>query len=256
MYFVGIDLAWSRNNGTGLAVLEGDKDHAKLIEYNVRYTDEEIINFVSIICKNNNALISIDAPLIVPNEDGRRFCEAEIGRLFRKYNAGAYPSNRKIFNSFYGGIRGEELSKKLEYLGFKQNPYITQFEESRSFFEVYPHPSMVTLFNLEKILRYKAKPKRDYETRYNEFDKYIDKLSNLKDLTIKKNILQEDYRKYKSKRLKFFEDVLDGIFCSYISYYAWKNPEKCKVLGDMDNGYIMTPVFDYMNVVDKNNNPK
>lgn len=246
MYFIGIDLAWSKNNGSGVAILNGDSIGAELINYSIRYSNEDILEYILDIIQDNDAIISIDAPLIVPNNEGRRPAEAEIGRLFRKFNAGAYPSNRVLFNKIYGGIRGEELSLLLENKGFIQNPYLGQFQDGKYFFEVYPHPSMCVLFNLEKILRYKPKAKRDYETRYSEFEKYINHLLKIKDLIITGDLLKTDFRKLKSKKLKNFEDTLDGIFCAYLSYYFWKNSDKCKCCGDLEKGYIVTPIFDYM----------
>ncbi|HPV66247.1 MAG TPA: DUF429 domain-containing protein [archaeon] len=249
MYFVGIDLAWSTKNGSGVAILEGNKKQAKLICADSLMSNEEIINYIKKHTKNKPALIAIDAPLIVPNETGRRIPEELTGKLFRQFDAGAHPSNRQRLSLWTGTIRGEEISKVLEKEGFKQDPYINQFEESKKFFEVYPHPSMVVLFNLKKILKYKSKPKRDYEFRYIEFRKYIDALKNLEksnpSLILSKEILSVDLNSLKAQKLKDYEDTLDGIFCAYLSYYVWAKPNNCEVLGDLKSGYILTPVFDY-----------
>ena len=250
MYFVGIDLAWSIRNGTGVAICQGDKNGIEFIAGDIKYSNQDIIDYICEFIDDNDCIISIDAPLVVPNELGRRFAEAEIGRLFRKYNAGAYPSNRKIFNSWYGGIRGEEISKDLERQRFVHSPNIKQFEQGRIFFEVYPHPSMVVLFNLNTILKYKPKQKRSYIFRYQEFEKYINHLRNLSNsdtkLVLPDYILNQNLSELKGKKLKSFEDKLDGIFCAYIAYYYWKNPDKCRVFGDITKGYIVTPIFDSM----------
>lgn len=247
MLFVGIDLAWSERNGSGISVLEGNKDEAKLIASKIVYSDKEITEFIFEHVGNKNALIAIDAPLIVPNEEGRRLAEELVGNLFRKYNAGAHPANRKRLSSWTGKIRGEEISNVLEGLNFMHNPNIKKLEESRKFFEVYPHPSMVVLFKLDKILKYKNKPKRNYESRWGEFIKYQDYLKELKPKVIMpKELIKMDVKTLKGKALKNYEDVLDAVFCAYISYYTWLNPEKCAVLGSMKEGYILTPIFDHM----------
>ena len=244
MLFIGIDLAWSENNKSGIAVLEGDKNKVKLISSSLVLKDSEIIEYVEKSVKNNSALISIDAPLIVPNEGGRRLAEDLVGKLFRKFNAGAYPANRKRLSSFTGSIRGEEISKLLEKLNFEHSYYIKKHEQSRKFFEVYPHPSMVVLFNLSTVIPYKSKPKRTYNSRYKAFKQYQ---NYLKDLDIKNSkIFSQDITELKAKKLKDYEDQLDAIFCAYLSYYTWLHPENCEVLGDMKEGYILTPVFDYM----------
>ena len=46
MYFVGIDLAWSTKNGSGVAILEGNKKQAKLICADSLMSNEEIINYI------------------------------------------------------------------------------------------------------------------------------------------------------------------------------------------------------------------
>jgi predicted RNase H-like nuclease len=250
MLFVGIDLAWSPKNASGMAVIEGDAKKANLLHAQTVFSDKEIEDYVNKHVKKENALIAIDAPLIVPNQEGRRIAEKLVGDLFRKYEAGAHPANRKRLSQWGGKIRGEEVSKLLEKVGFKHDPYIKKYEEARKFFEVYPHPSMVVLFKLDKILQYKAKPKRDYEFRRKEFKKYQSRLKGLQDanpsLTLPKEILFKNLNNLKAQGLKGYEDVLDAIFCAYIAYYNWCFPEKCAVLGDMERGYISTPVFSRM----------
>ena len=245
MLFIGIDLAWSENNKTGIAILEGDKNTIRLISVSLVLKDPEIMESIDKITKKEYALISIDAPLIVPNEGGRRLAEALVGNLFRKYNAGAHPANRKRLSSWTGKIRGEEISKLLEEKGFIHSPEIKRYENTRKFFEVYPHPSMVVLFNLSTVIPYKAKPKRNYNSRYKAFRQYQDYLKNLKISNLSK-IISQDVTKLKAQKLKDYEDQLDAIFCAYLSYYTWLHPERCKVLGDMKEGYILTPVFDFM----------
>ncbi len=250
MFFVGIDLAWSPRNGTGLAIVEGNKKEAKVVFNDVIQTDEDIIQHIQDKVKNSKALIAIDAPLIVPNEEGRRVAEAVVGQLFRKYHAGAHPSNRKRLSQWSGTIRGEELVKKLIIAGFDHNPEIKKFEATRKCFEVYPHPSMVVLFNLKKILQYKAKPKRTHEFLCDMFKQYQQHLRALKKskpaFHIPEVMLKQDVAKLKGKALKRYEDKLDAIFCAYISYYVWSQPDKCAVLGSMQEGYILTPIFDHM----------
>ena len=111
MLFVGIDLAWSTRNGSGISIIKGDKNKAEVVDAKVVYSDIEILNFVKDNVSNKEALIAIDAPLIVPNAEGRRNCEALVGKFFRKYDAGAHPSNRNRLSSWTGTIRGEEVSK-------------------------------------------------------------------------------------------------------------------------------------------------
>jgi len=244
MFFVGIDLAWSTKNGTGVAVLEGNKRTARFVSAGIFYSDAEIFEQVERRIGGEECFVAVDAPLIVPNEKGRRVAEKLVGELFRKYNAGAYPANRQRLAQWTGTIRGEEFSKGLEGIGFEHSPYVERFEKSRKFFEVYPHPSMVVLFGLDRILRYKAKPNHSYKLRWAEFDKYAKLLKRLRVEFPKDFFVHTEG--LKGRALKEYEDKLDAIFCAYIAYHCWHNPEKCAVLGDMKEGYIMTPILESM----------
>jgi predicted nuclease with RNAse H fold len=63
MFYVGIDLAWSRNNHSGIVILDGNE----CVLTEVVKEDEEIIHILDTIVKNDPVRIAIDAPLTVPN---------------------------------------------------------------------------------------------------------------------------------------------------------------------------------------------
>lgn len=251
MFFVGIDLAWSEKNLSGVAVFEGDEETMQFRCANILRADSEILDFIEGSVGEKPALIAIDAPLIVPNEDGRRIADAQVCDFFGKYNAGAYPASRKLFLQWGETIRGEELSRKLESLGFKQDPYFTKNDKgSRKFFEVYPHPAMVVIFNLREIIRYKKKKGRPYETVWDEFQRYQKCLKKLEtdfpELRISSELIEKNIIGLKGKALKNIEDQLDAVFCAYIAYYAWAYREKCTVFGNLNEGYILSPIFPEM----------
>ncbi|MEA3229546.1 MAG: DUF429 domain-containing protein [archaeon] len=251
MLFVGIDLAWSPKNKSGIAVIKGDKEKGELICKDILCSDNDIVDYVTGEVNRKNALVAIDAPLTVPNREGRRVAEDITGMLFRKYNAGAYPANRTRLGQWSDGkIRGEEIVRLLEDTGFRHDPYIEKYEKTRNVFEVYPHPSMVVLFGLDRILRYKAKPKRDYEFRWNEFERFQDYLKKLDgakpSLALPEELTEKNVRRLRGNALKDYEDLLDSVFCAYIAYYGWVNPDRCAILGNTKDGYIFTPVSDAM----------
>jgi predicted RNase H-like nuclease len=158
MFFIGIDLAWSEKNNSGIAVIEGQKDTARFICGASNFqSNSDILDFIITHIKDNPALIAIDASLIVNNEIGERKVETQLKKMFAAYHAVPYPSNRNLFHHLYGGIRGEQISKMLGKKGFQHSPYIKKFEESKKFFEVFPHSAMVVIFRLKKILKYKPK---------------------------------------------------------------------------------------------------
>ncbi|MBD3209065.1 DUF429 domain-containing protein [Candidatus Woesearchaeota archaeon] len=243
MLFIGVDLAWSPKNNTGLAVMEGDEFGLRLTTLRLVKEDEDIIEHIHEAVHGKPVFIAIDAPLIVPNKKGRRKAEELVGYLFGQYEAGAHPANRERLSQWSGKVRGEHLVEQLQELNIKHDPYLKPLERTRKCFEVYPHPSMVVLFKLSRTLKYKAKPKRSYEDRWAEFSTYVEHLGNLKDLHLPAAITTTEVTTLKGRALKDYEDKLDAVFCAYIAYYAWKHPKKCEVLGNMHEGYILTPVF-------------
>jgi predicted RNase H-like nuclease len=76
MHFVGVDLAWSARNQTGIAVLNND---GHLIRICAAITDDAIIEAVQPYVREE-CLVAIDAPLIVPNPDGFRLAETLLNR--------------------------------------------------------------------------------------------------------------------------------------------------------------------------------
>jgi predicted RNase H-like nuclease len=238
--FVGVDLAWSENNDTGVAVVEGGKVTAS----DVVSTDADIVEFVTGAVGDDGGLVAIDAPLVVPNETGRREAERLVGKLFRRYDAGAHPANRRHLSRWTGRVRGEDVARLLEREGFEHSPRPEGREGERKLFEVYPHPSMVVMFGLPAILRYKSRAKRSYEFRWREFERYVSLLGEL--VGLPREIADQDVTELRGGALKSFEDRLDAVFCACIARRAWKRPGECEVLGSMDEGYILTPVFPHM----------
>ncbi|MFH1511534.1 MAG: DUF429 domain-containing protein [Candidatus Woesearchaeota archaeon] len=239
MIFIGIDLAWSERNASGVAALSADK--AKVLVARTARSDEEILDFVQEQAGDKSCIIAIDAPLIVPNR--KKGSRKNSRRMFQEIQRRSAPGKQDKADAVDRKNQGRRDSKLIK-IGFEHNPSIKKHEKTRKFFEVYPHPSMVVLFNLGSILKYKAKPKRTYESRWKKFKKYTEKLTKLSNPRI---VLPKEFTgktQFRGKQLKTFEDRLDAIFCAYIAHYNWCHPERCRILEDMKKGYISTSVFD------------
>lgn len=247
MYFVGLDLAWSPRNNSAIAVarLKGRKG-AELCLWNDKMSsDREIMNYVRQAVGKGDCLIAIDAPLLVPNMTGRRQAEDILQRLFMKHHAAAYPANRTRLGS-YGGLRGETLVREMGKIGIRHDPYIKPKSKLRRVIEVFPHPAIVSIFDLDKILKYKHSG-RDFEKRCKEFKRFQRLLASLDNfepsLKIPDTLLGVDVSRMRGKKLKQYEDFLDSVMCAYTALYYWYwGGEKCAVIGDMKGGYIVTPI--------------
>ncbi len=249
--YIGLDLAWSPRNLSGAAVIQSRSlaQGGQLLDVALLDTNDAILRYVQRYVQSAQPLgsqvwIAVDAPLRVPNLTGRRQAEAQISQAFRVYHAGAHPANRHLLMRD-GVVRGEALVAGLQALGI---PYKTQFEPgSHAVVEVFPHPAMVTLFELSKVLPYKAKPKRDWATRLGAWRQYQRHLAALKTadpaLTDVDGLLAQDVEALKGKKLKNYEDQMDAVMCAYIALYAHRwGSERCRVFGTFADGSIFTPV--------------
>ena len=246
MYLIGIDLAWSDRNNSAAAAVEAQQPQGELIDYKERLrTDDEIMAFISEVAKAEPAIVGIDAPLLVPNKNGMRPCDRKVTQEFGHYHAGAFPANRDRLKR-NGEVRGEELVKRLDTMGFIHDYNIRhQDNRCRQVVEVYPHPATITLFNLEHILKYKHRKGRSTEDRrkaLNELQHHIISLRTAKPSLQMEGKCLSNTTLLAGSALKAHEDFLDAILCAYIVYYAWYWGEQgYQVFGNLGDGCILIP---------------
>jgi len=236
MIFAGVDLAWSDKKPTACAFLKIESGTLALDSIAEVTSDAEIVDCLVGRLGENSSLIAIDAPLIVPNRDRQRLADKLCGKLFWQYEASALSVNRSKAWHLRGGV----IAKRLEAAGLVHDPLIGSSEAGGRFFEVYPHPAMVVLGNLSRTLKYKGKHPRP--VRLGAFVQYENLLAKFLDISAIRRSADE----LAGKKLKAYEDALDAIFCAVIAWYAWRNPSECALLGTIQDGYILTPVFEHM----------
>lgn len=264
--FIGLDLAWSPRNPSGCAVIRDER----LIDCRGGLgSDDEIFQYVrSHLQKDAPAIIGVDAPIRVPNRTGSRQCDKALTAQWRKFEAGALPANRLLFSQSrilvegatakssekHGDedelrVRGEVLTQMfVKRLHFGEVVPIPLQAQDRIICEVYPHPAHVSLFGLEKTLKYKARAGRTYEARWAEFERYQRYLRALRKATpalkgTKKLLVETDVRSLKGKALKEYEDTLDALSCAYIVSYLWHHgPGRARAYGTLRDGHIIVPI--------------
>ncbi len=112
---VGIDLAWSPKNTTGVAAADVESDSVCVTSCGLIHTTDEIVGFVAEAWGGGPMTVAIDCPTIVPNETGIRPCEMILQQRFSKSHAGPYPANRRRLGQYNSGTpRGEEVSRALQ----------------------------------------------------------------------------------------------------------------------------------------------
>ena len=233
MHYVGIDLAWGEREATGLAVLDED---GRLVHISAARTDDEIVERLAPYV-DGACLVGVDAPLIVTNATGSRHAEKQLSKDFRRFEAGTHPSNTGK-PEFANGSRGARICKRLR-LDMDPNS-----GRERRAIEVYPHPATVVLFGLGKTLKYKHKPGRDLALLRSELLTLMTHVERIVPTDGAWQTLRAQVEGATRKvDLRRVEDQVDAVVCAYVALFAERWPERTRVYGDFEHGYIVTPAI-------------
>ncbi len=232
--YLGLDLAWSTTNPTGACALDCD---GTVIDERMLGSDDEIIEWIT-GSMGESTVVGIDAPLHVPNETGRRPCEAELQREYGGRKAGPHPANRRLLLANNGVIRGEQLVARLEAFGFS-GPGAAG---DRTFLEVYPHPAIIEVFGLEERLIYKAKRGVTVAGRRSGLRALSRLLGSLESATppllAPPVEVPDDAR---GAALKEIEDRLDARMCAWVASVWGQSPNRIRLFGDRISGQVAVP---------------
>ena len=237
MHFVGLDLAWGEKNQTGVAAIDAD---GRLLHVGAAGDDESIAAAIAPYLQDE-CVVAIDAPLIVPNQAGARPCERALNRDFSRFEAGARPAFRE--RPEFNPPRGEVLAIRL---GLDLDP---ASHARRRAIEVFPHPASVVLFNLDKTLKYKRGKFEDRKRALLELMTHIEELDDKTPrLRVNRSVTWVELRKRveaatRPGQLDRDEDPVDAVLCAYIALYRYQRPEDVTTYGDFETGYIVTPTL-------------
>jgi predicted RNase H-like nuclease len=243
--FIGIDMAWKIDgNHSGIAVMEGDAERIVLETVSTGVsTMAGIVDFVRGHAGADTA-VAMDASLVVKNETGQRPCETLIGKTFGRYHASCHTSN---LGRPYAGT-GPRLLGELEKLGFRHDFDIHQakLRSGKWVFEVYPHPAMVRLFGLDRIIPYKKGSVPEKRAGLQTLRGYLRTLADgSRGLVMSANLhelLETDLAQIRGEELKKYEDTLDSVFCAYLAWHCWRwGGERNDMFGTLEHGYIVVP---------------
>ncbi|MEL6164483.1 MAG: DUF429 domain-containing protein [Cyanobacteria bacterium J06628_3] len=244
MKFLGIDLGW-QSQPSGLCYLELIDGKLRLQDLDRKDEIADILVWVGNCVKTEeSAIIAVDAPTLIPNATGSRLPDKLTHKHFGKYHAGCYPANLSLAFA----QRTVNFGLELESRGYFHAPTIEAQKLGRYQIEVFPHPAIVQLFKLQKILKYKKGKIGERSLELTKLYNYIIdilptlepnlKLDNSSDL-LKFGFLNSTCT---GKILKADEDKLDSIICAYVAAYWWYwGEQRNLVLGDASTGYIVIP---------------
>jgi predicted RNase H-like nuclease len=243
--FLGVDLAWkSDRNHSGCVVLEGDQTGVELHGVSTGLTSlADVEGFIN-RSAHADTIAVIDAPLVIRNTTGQRPCETEIGRRFGAAHASAHTSNLRLYPNA-GSVR---LASQLERQGFQHCPEAhVRHLGGRWFFEVYPHPAHVVLFQRSQIIKYKKGTVGFRKAGLKEFRESLQRFlvrldPPLMETVNLRSLLERPLVDMSGPSLKHYEDTLDALLCAYLAAYFWAwSYERNEMIGDLESGYIINP---------------
>ncbi|MEO1429439.1 MAG: DUF429 domain-containing protein [Cyanobacteria bacterium J06633_8] len=244
MKFLGIDLGW-QSQPSGLCCFELVDGKLELQDLDRKDAIADILLWIDNCVKTGeNGIIAVDAPTLIPNATGSRLPDKLTHKYFGKYHAGCYPANLGLPFA----QRTVNFGLELESRGYLHAATMEAQKLGRYQIEVFPHPAIVQLFGLQKILKYKkgkiSNRHLELKKLYNYITEILPTLEPSLNIENNSHFLKFDFLTSicTGKILKAAEDKLDSLICAYVAAYWWYWGEQGNlVLGDESTGYIVIP---------------
>jgi len=238
--FIGLDLAWSERNPSGLAHVVFDGRGCSLLATESLISDEELLGWIEQRA-GKTTWVGIDAPIIAPNPGKTsRPADRIVSSLFGRFHAGVYPGNRVRC------ARPIRFCRKLSLRGFSLDPFLPS-RSGRRQLEIFPHLAQIALFGARRIIKYKKGTRDQKRQGLKILQRTILEFLPGKNPPLLPSpglsgLLEQNPRMLRGGRLKGLEDRLDAFLCAYMALYFWCwGEERCQVFGNLKEGYIIGP---------------
>ncbi|MBW4478173.1 MAG: DUF429 domain-containing protein [Tolypothrix brevis GSE-NOS-MK-07-07A] len=242
MKFIGIDFGW-KSQPSGLCCLQWTDNQLELVDLDRKEFIADILTWIDThVQPDESAIIAVDAPTLIPNATGSRLPDKLSHKYFGKYHAGCYPANLNLPFA----DRTINFGLQLESRGFTHAPTIEPQKPGRYQIEVFPHPAIVHLFNLERILKYKKGRISVRRLELLKLQNYILHILPTIEPHLRLSAYISGYFPTEipttGAALKALEDKLDSLICAYVAAHWWYwGEQRNLVLGDRTTGYIVIP---------------
>lgn len=240
MKFIGIDLAWTYKNESGICVID-ERGEVLVLESAV-FSDEKLVNIIKTY-GGEKLHIAIDAPLVVNNETGSRQAERDLQRgRIHGHRLFAFNSNRTFMTKAYKGIRGEMLSNLIiEHL---PNISIGMNEQDSSIVETFPTGIVSGLFPDIFPVKYKRKKGMTFEETVGQMKLMIERIGLFEQQNIISGFSDKlivDETTITRKHHKHLEDKLDAVLCALGLYLIHEKLAEPRKFGTDEEGFILIP---------------
>jgi len=233
---VGVDLAWGEKKHDGVCFLEWDGKRGRVAGFAYPQGDRELLAAIEEKTRGwGSVLATVDAPIVCPNRTGTRPVDRLTHRMFHQEHAACHPANLTKCP------RPPRIARLLEKEGFRVGwePAVGK----KTVAEVYPHPAMVRMFVLPRIVKYKKGSVMERRKEFRRLQRLLK--SCLKKKFPKLAMDAETKSLLAQKWSKPVEDRTDALFCALIGLWHWiHGGRKSEVIGDRRTGFILLPVAD------------
>jgi predicted RNase H-like nuclease len=226
--FIGVDLGWyGKPSGLASIALEGVDLRLRSIA-RLEAVDE-IVDWIRCEAGAHSAVIAVDAPLVIPNATGIRTAERELNRDFRRFHAGCHAAN--LGRPFAANVLA--FSRRLADLGFEHGADMKSRQAGRFQIEVHPHAATVSLFGLDRIVKYKRGRRAARAAGLQRLRRLVGSLQ-LPGVRLPSVP--------RTGNLKPAEDRIDAVICAFVAARWWQwSTERNTLYGARDSGYIVVP---------------
>ncbi len=240
MKFIGIDLAWTYKNESGMCVID-DSGEVLILESKV-FSDDDIVDIIKKY-SDETLHIAVDAPLVVNNETGSRQAERELQRgRINGHRLFAFHSSRSFLNKTFKGIRGEALSQLI--IDNIPDISIGFHEYESSIIETFPTGIVSGLFPDIFPVKYKRKKGMTFEETVEQMQILSERICLLEYQGLISGFngkFNVDGKQITRKIHKHLEDKLDSVLCALGMYMIHQGLAEARTFGTDKDGFILIP---------------
>jgi predicted RNase H-like nuclease len=230
---IGIDLAWGEKKHDGVCFLEWDGKRGAVAGFAYPQGDRELREEVVRASRGKpSVFVTVDAPIVCPNRTGTRPVDRLTHRMFHREHAACHPANLTKCP------RPPRIARLLRKEGFRVG--WKPGAGKKTVAEVYPHPAMVRMFGIPRIVKYK---KGGVAERRKEFRRLQGLLRRCLKKKFPRLAIDAETKSLLAQRWsKPVEDRTDALFCALIGLWHWMHRGKrSEVIGDLKTGFILLP---------------
>jgi predicted RNase H-like nuclease len=231
--FIGVDLGWY-GKPSGLASIRLEGTELRLHHIGRLESVDEIVGWILTEAGSGSAVAAVDAPLVIANHTGIRSAERDLNRDFRRFHAGCHAAN--LGRPFAPKVIA--FSRRLEAAGFGHGALLEPRQEGRFQIEVHPHAASVSLFGLDRILKYKRGPRAARARELRRLRRLLTARLPVLDPAVSVRLPSVPV----TGSTKPAEDKIDAVLCAYIGAHWWYwGTARNTLYGSETDGYIVVP---------------